>query len=147
MRNRLAVNCVRCSTEIPVIRHFLTFLPVDVRGEEEATKKAMKPIRMFWIIFTSTAACSPSLPSTLPATVTAPVESTMPPMSAPPIRADMPVALMISGSKTIIRIVKMMEMEMVIAKSVFLQPDAAPEAMAVDVPQTFVAEAMVMTSG
>ena len=41
----------------------------------------------------------------------------------------------------------MMEIEMVIVRSSFLQPDAAPEAMAAEVPQTLVADAIVMMSG
>ena len=56
-------------------------------------------------------------------------------------------ALMITGSSTIISTVKMMEIDMVIVRSSFLHPEAAPEAMAADVPHTLVAEAMVITSG
>ena len=61
--------------------------------------------------------------------------------------ADMPVARMSTGSSAIIRTVKMIEMEMVIVRSSFLQLEAAPVAMAAEVPQTLVAEAIVMTSG
>ena len=112
-----------------------------------ATKKAMKPIRMFWMLLTRTAACSASGPRALPASTTAPVESTVPPIRAPPISWDMPTARMIIGAKTIIRMVKIMEIEMAMERSSFLAPEAAPVAMAADVPQTEVAEAMVMTSG
>ena len=112
-----------------------------------ATKKAMKPIRMFWMLFTRTAACSASGPSALPASTTAPVESTVPPMRAPPMSWLIPTALMIIGSNTIMRIVNMIEMEMAIERSSFFAPEAAPVAMAADVPQTEVAEAKVITRG
>ena len=112
-----------------------------------ATKKAMKPMRMFWMLLTSTAACSASGPRALPASTTAPVESTVPPISAPPISCVMPQALMIMGSNTIMRMVNMIEMEMAMERSSFLHLAAAPVAMAAEVPQTEVAAARVMTSG
>ena len=112
-----------------------------------ATKKAMKPMRMFWMLFTRTAACSPSGPSALPASTTAPVESTVPPMSAPPIRGLIPTALIIIGSNTIISMVNMMDTEMAIPRSFFFAPAAAPVAIAALVPQTDVAEATVITRG
>ena len=59
----------------------------------------------------------------------------------------MPTALMIMGSKTIISMVKMMEMEMAIDRSSFFAPEAAPVAIAAEVPQTEVADAKVITSG
>ena len=97
--------------------------------------------------FTSTAACSASAPSALPAKTTAPVESTVPPMSAPPISWLIPQALIIIGSNTIIRMVKIMEMEIAIERSSFFALAAAPVAMAAEVPQTLVAAARVITSG
>ena len=60
---------------------------------------------------------------------------------------DIPTALMIIGSRTIIRTVKIIEIETTIVRSVFLQLEAAPVAIAALVPQTLVAEAIVMTSG
>ena len=116
-------------------------------AKKRAVKNAMKPIRMFWMLFTRTAACSPSAPRALPASTTAPVESTVPPIRAPPISGLIPTALMIIGSKTIIRIVKIIEIEIAIPRSLFFAPAAAPVAMAALVPQTDVAEAMVMTRG
>ena len=102
---------------------------------------------MFWMDFTSTAAVWASSPRAVPATTTAPVLSTVPPMRAPPISGLIPTHLMIIGSNTIISTVKMMEMEMAIPRSFFLQLEAAPVAMAAEVPQTLVAEAIVITSG
>ena len=122
------------------------FLSTTV-AKKRATKNAMKPMRMFWIILMSTAAFSASPPSAEPATATAPVLSTVPPMREPPMIGLIPVALMRTGSRTIISTVKMMEMEMVIVRSSFLHLLAAPVAMAAEVPQTLVAEAIVITSG
>ena len=51
------------------------------------------------------------------------------------------------GSNTIIRIVKMIEMEMASERSSFLALAAAPVAIAAEVPQTEVAEARVITRG
>ena len=68
-------------------------------------------------------------------------------MRAPPIIGDIPVALMMIGSKTIISTVNMMDMDTAIVRSVFLQLEAAPVAIAAEVPQTLVAEARVMTRG
>ena len=68
-------------------------------------------------------------------------------MRAPPINWFMPQARMIIGSNTIIRMVKMMEMEMAMERSSFLALAAAPVAMAALVPHTEVAEAKVMTKG
>ena len=116
-------------------------------AKKMATKKAMKPMRMFWMDFTSTAACSASSPRALPASTTAPVESTVPPMRAPPINWLIPQARMIIGSNTIIRMVKIMEMLMANDRSSFLALEAAPVAMAALVPHTEVAEAKVMTKG
>ena len=97
--------------------------------------------------FTSTAAVCASGPRAVPATTTAPVESTVPPIREPPMSALMPQARMSIGPKTIIRMVKMMEMETAIERSSFFAPEAAPVAMAAEVPQTLVAEARVITSG
>ena len=111
------------------------------------TKKATNPIRMFWIDFTSTAAVWASSPRAVPATTTAPVLSTVPPISAPPMMGDMPTASMMGGMATIMITVKIMEIDTATVRSVFLQLAAAPVAMAADVPHTLVAEARVMTSG
>ena len=54
---------------------------------------------------------------------------------------------MIIGSNTIIKMVKMMEMEMAMERSFFLAPEAAPVAMAAEVPHTLVAADRVMTRG
>ena len=130
----------------PAPTFFSEFLSTLV-AKNTATKKAMNPIRMFWMLFTRTAACSASGPRAFPARTTAPVESTVPPMRAPPISWLIPTALMIIGSNTIIRIVNMIEMEIAIERSSFLAPEAAPVAIAADVPQTEVAEAKVITRG
>ena len=116
-------------------------------AKKMATKKAMNPMRMFWMLFTSTAACSASGPRALPASTTAPVLSTVPPISEPPISWFMPHALIIMGSNTIMRIVNMMEMEMARERSSFFALAAAPVAMAAEVPQTDVADARVITRG
>ena len=68
-------------------------------------------------------------------------------MRAPPISGLIPTHLMIIGSNTIISTVNMIEMEMAIPRSCFLQFAAAPVAMAAEVPHTLVAEAIVMTRG
>ena len=115
--------------------------------KNNAVKNAMNPMRMFWMLFTRTAACSPSGPRALPASTTAPVESTVPPISAPPISGFMPTALIIIGSKTIIRIVNIIDIEMATLKSFFFAPAAAPVAIAALVPHTDVAEATVITRG
>ena len=52
-----------------------------------------------------------------------------------------------TGSNTIISTVKIIDTDTAILRSVFLALDAAPTAMAADVPQTLVAVARVMTSG
>ena len=54
---------------------------------------------------------------------------------------------MIIGSNTIMMIVKMIEIEMATERSSFFAPDAAPVAIAADVPQTDVAAATVIRSG
>ena len=54
---------------------------------------------------------------------------------------------MIIGSKTIIRIVNMIEIEIAIDRSSFFALAAAPVAIAALVPQTEVAEARVITRG
>ena len=54
---------------------------------------------------------------------------------------------MIIGSKTIIRMVNMMDMEIATERSSFLAPAAAPVAMAALVPHTEVADAKVITRG
>ena len=64
--------------------------PSAVVAEPEREKKiamprATKPMRMFWIILTSAATCPPTSPRACPASTTAPVESTVPPIHAPPI--------------------------------------------------------------
>ena len=51
------------------------------------------------------------------------------------------------GSKIIIRIVKMIEMDIATERSSFLHPEAAPVAIAAYVPQTDVAAERVMRSG
>ena len=63
------------------------------------------------------------------------------------MREFIPQALIIIGSNTIMIMVKMMEMEMARPRSSFLHLEAAPVAIAADVPHTLVAEARVMTSG
>ena len=68
-------------------------------------------------------------------------------MRDPPMICDIPQALMITGSSTIIMIVNMMDMDTVMERSFFLAFDAAAVAIAALVPQTLVAVAMVMTSG
>ena len=107
----------------------------------------MNPMRMFWIDLTSTAEVCPSSPRTVPATATAPVESTVPPISAPPISSPRPIARIRTGSNTIIRTVKIMEIDTERERSVFFARAAAPVAMAALVPQTEVAVARVMTNG
>ena len=102
---------------------------------------------MFWIIFTSEATCSASGPNALPASTTAPVESTVPPINAPPMICPIPAHSIIIGSKTIIRMVKMMEMEIATDRSSFFAPEAAPVAIAAEVPQTEVAADKVISKG
>ena len=136
-------NLVHISPAPTLLSEFFSTLVAKKR----ATKKAMNPMRMFWILFTNTAACSPSGPRAFPASTTAPVESTVPPISAPPISSFMPTAFIIIGSKTIMSIVKMIDMEIAIPRSFFLAPAAAPVAIAALVPHTDVADAIVMTRG
>ena len=54
---------------------------------------------------------------------------------------------MIIGSNTIIMIVKIMEMEIATDRSSFFAPEAAPVAMAAEVPQTDVAAERVISRG
>ena len=79
--------------------------------------------------------------------VTAPVESTVPPIRAPPINSLIPVALIIIGSNTIMITVKIIEIETASERSVFFAFEAAPVAIAADVPHTDVAVATVITNG
>ena len=87
--------------------------------------------------FTSTATVYAVSPRAVPATVTAPVESTVPPMSAPPIISPRPNTRINTGSNTIINTVKIMEIDTAIDRSFFFALLAAPTAIAADGPQTF----------
>ena len=121
--------------------------PSTLVAKKIETKNATKPIRMFCIDLTSTAAVWASSPRAVPATTTAPVLSTVPPMSAPPIIGDMPTALIMGGMPTIIITVKIIEIDTATVRSVFLHFAAAPVAMAAEVPHTLVADARVITRG
>ena len=116
-------------------------------AKNTATANAINPIRIFWMDFTRTAAVCAVSPSAVPATVTAPVESTVPPIRAPPISSPRPVTRISTGSNTIISTVKMIDIDTVSERSFFFALLAAPTAIAADVPHTEVAVARVMTNG
>ena len=84
-------------------------------------------------------ACSPS---SSPAATTAPLESTVPPIHAPPISWFNPIALMSGGIITNIRTVKISDMDMVSVRCSLRALLAAAMAIAADTPHTLVALAM-----
>ena len=114
--------------------------------QNTATRKATRPIRLFWIIFTMAAICSAWLPSRAPAATTAPVASTVPPIQAAPTTMSMPTARMPSGISTIIRTVKISDMPTARVSSSLCARAAAATAMAAETPHTDVAAAMTITS-
>ena len=62
-----------------------------------ATQKAVTPIMTFWIILMVAATYMAFWPRNAPAAATAPVESMVPPIQAPPRTSGMPTALMKAG--------------------------------------------------
>ncbi len=102
---------------------------------------------MFWIILTTAATVSARGPRKAPAATTAPVESMVPPIQAPPRTGSMPTQAMNIGMKIIISTVKISVMPTARVSSSFLARDAAATAMAAETPQTEVAAAMMITSG
>ena len=85
-------------------------------------------------------------PSSSPAATTAPVESTVPPIQAPPTVSFIPAILMRTGRPTRSITVDNNEIEMTRVRRSFLALVAAATAIAAETPQTEVAAAIMTVS-
>ena len=90
----------------------------------------------FWIILIVAATYIAFSPRKAPAAATAPVESMVPPIQAPPRISGSPIALITAGMTIIIMAVKTSDRPIESVNSSFLARQAAAVAMAAEVPQT-----------
>src|SRR5690606_26197779 len=102
--------------------------------------------RMFWIILMVAATFSAVSPKKAPAATTAPVESMVPPIQAPPSTSGMSTATMKAGSATIMMDVKTMDRPTAVVSSSLVALQAAAVAMAADTPHTHMSALTVMLS-
>ena len=95
-----------------------------------AITKAINAIITFWISFITVATSIDSSPSNAPAATTAPVESIVPPIQAPPIILSIPHSLIKAGRPTSKMTVDNKEIEIVNVRYSFLALVAAATAIA-----------------
>ena len=101
---------------------------------------------MFWIIFTVAATSSAALSSKPPAAATAPVESIVPPIQAPPRTELIPTARITAGITTIMMTVNESDSPMASDNSSFLALQAAAVAIAAETPHTDMSAEITMFS-
>jgi len=110
--------------------------------QRNATTKAIRAIITFWMSFITVATSIACSPSSSPAATTAPVESTVPPIHAPPTTKSIPRILIKAGKPTRSITVDNREIDIVNVSNSFLALVAAATAMAAETPQTEVAAAI-----